>query len=253
MKKYNNFKVNLEKSVAYVYLDMKDSNVNLLSSDFLEELNLLLDELNKNTNIKIVAFLSKKKNIFIAGADINEIKNLKSYNDTFNLVKKGQDIITKIENLNKITIAVINGAVFGGGLEFALACNYRVAISSDKTKFSLPEVKLGILPAFGGTQRLPRLIGIKESLRMMLTGLEVNSEKAKKILLIDKIINDVFLLEELGNFINIIKDNNDNIFINKRNIEKKKRIFKELFTKKIILSLSKKNIIQNTNNKYPAP
>ena len=99
-----------------------------------------------------------------------EIKSINNREDALQKVKRGQDILNKIANLKIPSIAVINGSCLGGGLELALACSYRVAIINKKTILGLPEVNLGIIPGFGGTQRLPKLIGLKNSLNLILSG-----------------------------------------------------------------------------------
>ena len=145
--------------------------------------------------MKIVNLIisSNKKDNFIAGANINEIKQLSNKEEIMQKVARGQNIMNKIANLKIPTIALINGSALGGGMELALACKYRLATNNSKVIMGLPEVNLGILPGFGGTQRLPLLIGLINSLNLMLTGKLINAQKATDIGLIDGIITLVEL------------------------------------------------------------
>ncbi|MFQ5772306.1 MAG: enoyl-CoA hydratase-related protein, partial [bacterium] len=157
--------VQRENGVAFLIFDLKDEKVNILSSKVMLELDSWLDELRTNTEIKALVILSGKEDNFIAGADVSEIKDVVDPEEGANKARMGQAIFQKINDLPFPVIAAIQGACVGGGLELALACHFRLAKTHPKTKMGLPEVKLGILPGFGGTQRLPRLIGIQRALK----------------------------------------------------------------------------------------
>src|SRR3990167_4895240 len=151
----------IDKKIAILEFDQPDSKVNVLNASSMQELSDALDEIANKPKSEIEALIitSKKDGIFIAGADIKEIENITLPGDARDKAEKGKQVFDKIEKLDLVTLAVINGACLGGGLELALACKYRVAGFSDRVKIGLPEVMLGIIPGFGGTQRLPRLIG----------------------------------------------------------------------------------------------
>ena len=212
--------LNLEidkNGVANLIFDLPNEKVNKLSAPVLAELEKAINVIDGNKAIRILCITSKKSD-FIAGADINEIKAITDEKDAYAKVSRGQDILEKIAKLKIPTIAVIKGACLGGGLELALACDYRVVIAHEKTSLGLPEVNLGIIPGFGGTQRLPKLLGLQESLKMILSGKAINAKKAYKIGLADAIVREEFLDNSLSEFLSeILKNNQQNKFLIKRN------------------------------------
>ena len=253
----NSIKFNIDSNgVAHLTFDLEGEKVNKLDSSTLITLEEILEDIANNKEIKILLFKSDKKGIFIAGADINEIRNIVDENDAYRKVSEGQEILGKIETLPFPTIAVINGACMGGGLELALACTYRVATTDPKVKLGLPEVNLGIIPGFGGTQRLPRLIGLSESLGMILAGKIIDVKKAIKIGLIDLIIREEFFEKSINEFVSgILKDGEDHHILENRNHIYKKRFFQEnlLLGKFAIFYLARKNLLAKTKGQYPAP
>jgi 3-hydroxyacyl-CoA dehydrogenase/enoyl-CoA hydratase/3-hydroxybutyryl-CoA epimerase len=253
----NTLTLEIEKNgVANLIFDLPNEKVNKLSAPVMEELEKALNVIDGNKAIRVLIITSEKKDIFIAGADINEIKEIHSKEDAYNKVSRGQNILNKIANLKIPTIAVINGACLGGGLELALACKYRVGIINVKTVFGLPEVNLGIIPGFGGTQRLPKLVGLPESLSMILSGKAVDTRKAFKIGLVDDLIREEFLAEKLGHFVSeIIKYGDKNHYLLKRKEARKKRFIFEtlLLGKFLIFYLAQKDLYQKTKGQYPAP
>ena len=247
------FKLALKKDgIATLTFSLPESKVNILRSDILLELNQLIDEIAKNKDIKLLIFRSAKEGNFIAGADINEIKCINSEEDALKVVKQGQDILTNLANLKCITLAYINGSSLGGGTELALACDFRIAAASAKVQIGLPEVNLGIIPGFGGTQRLPRLIGIIKSLPLILTGKAVNYKKAYKIGLIDDYFPEEFAESNINSFVkNILNANYRDKLIKRRSARpfiEKVNLFDD-----IIFEKAKKNIIKKTKGHYPAP
>ena len=172
--------------VAIIEMDLVGESVNKLSEPVLRRLDEILAELAKSS-YKAVVFFSKKKKIFIAGADINEIKGLKTKEGFQRAVEYGQGLMNKIEDLGIPVIAAIHGACMGGGTELALACDYRVCTNDKATRIGLPETKLGIIPGFGGCVRLPRAVGLPAALDIILAGKAVDSRKAKKIGLVDEV------------------------------------------------------------------
>ena len=253
----NALTLTIEKNgVANLVFDLPDEKVNKLSAPVLEELEKALNVIDGNKGIRILLITSHKQNIFIAGADINEIKAINDPKDALAKVSRGQNAITKIAQLKIPTIAVIDGACLGGGLELALACKYRVAIVNPKTLLGLPEVNLGIIPGFGGTQRLPKLIGLQESLKMILSGKPVDAKKAFKIGLVDDIFREEFLEEKLSHFVTeIIKGSEQNHYLKAREDARKKRFVFEslLFGKYIMFYMAKKDLYEKTKGQYPAP
>jgi 3-hydroxyacyl-CoA dehydrogenase/enoyl-CoA hydratase/3-hydroxybutyryl-CoA epimerase len=168
-----------EDGVAELMFDYPGEKVNKFTPETMLELEGHLDELYTKP-CSCLLFRSAKEGIFIAGADIQDIRTIRDRDTAQQKLKKGQDVFNKIEKLPFPTIAVIEGACLGGGMELALACNERWVSDHAKTKLGLPEVKLGILPGWGGTQRLPKLIGLQSALDMILTGKMIDGKKAKR-------------------------------------------------------------------------
>lgn len=239
--------------VAVVELDLEGEKVNKLSTPVMLRLKEVIVELAKST-YKAVIFVSKKPKIFIAGADIDEIQKLKTHEEVLAAVNAGQEVMNKIEDLPMLTIAAIHGACLGGGCEFALACDYRMATEDSSTKIGLPEVQLGILPGFGGSIRLPKLIGLQASLDIILAGKSVNAKKALKMGLIDRMVHPAILGEES------LKWSKELISKNAGKAEKKFRpkgavnkILEGFLGRGIVFKKAKEGVLQATHGHYPAP
>ncbi|NDH09192.1 MAG: crotonase [Gammaproteobacteria bacterium] len=175
--------------IAWLGLDCIHSSANTISSEVLDELNILLQKIANNTEIKGVVFHSLKSSGFIAGANIHVFSSFKEPEQVKDFLRKGLMVFNKIEQLTVPTIAMIDGFCFGGGLELALACRYRLASERQETKLALPEVMLGFNPGWGGTVRLPKLIGGFDALaQLMLSGKAVSAKAAKKMGLVDEVL-----------------------------------------------------------------
>jgi len=146
-------------------------------------------DIANNDKVKAVVFISAKPDNFIAGADIQDIKNIENKQDILPVIEDGLEFFKSMKSKGVPMVSAINGPALGGGLEWALWCDYRVASDSDKTKMGLPEVKLGLLPGFGGTQNLFPLVGTQKAMDMMLTGKEVRPKQAKKMGLVDLVVS----------------------------------------------------------------
>ena len=177
----------LSNGVAFLYLNQKDAKVNIVSPTLINVFEQVIDAVIADDSIKAAVFISAKKD-FIAGADIQSFTADK-IGDFQPISRKGHALLAKLENSPKPFVAAIHGTAYGLGVELPLACAARVASSHKSTKLALPEVKLGLLPGGGGTQRLPRLIGLQASLDMMLTGKNIFASKAKKIGLVDELVH----------------------------------------------------------------
>jgi len=173
--------------IAWLQFDKADSGANVLSADVLEELDRFLKNLSEE-QLQGLVILSAKPNGFIAGADIKEFTKLKDSSAAEKLIRSGQAVFDRLENMPFPTVSMIHGFCLGGGLELALACRYRVAEDHQRTRLGLPEVKLGIHPGFGGTVRLPRLIGAPNAMELMLTGRTIDVRRAKNIGLVDYVV-----------------------------------------------------------------
>lgn len=191
-----------EDHIGRLVFDLPNEKINKLSAPVLEELEKIIDSLKDNKEIKALLITSGKEDIFIAGADIKSFEKL--FEDPSNvrtMLQGGQRIFNKLENLPFPTIAVIDGACLGGGGELALACTYRIVTDNPKTLIGQPEVSLGIIPGWGGTQRVPRLVGLLNGLDIILTGKPVKAYKAWKIHLADAIVPKEFKEEKVNEFV----------------------------------------------------
>ena len=187
--KYTYLKLEKRKEgVALIRLDLPGEKVNKLSSRLSVDVDAVCREIESDDSIKAAVLISNKPDSFIVGADINEFKKLKTPDVASEMITEAHRIFNLIADSKKPFVAAIHGACMGGGLEFALACHYRIATNHPKTVLALPEVKLGIFPAGGGTQRLPRTVGLQTALDMILTGKNIYAGKAKKIGLVDDLV-----------------------------------------------------------------
>lgn len=182
-------------NVAVVVLDRKDKEVNTLSAKVMRELNDVLDALSRDNVLEGIVFTSGKKD-FIVGADIDEINAFNSAEEAASGAKQMAAIFQKISDFRVPTVAAIHGQALGGGLELALACTWRIASNDPKTKLGLPEIQLGLIPGAGGTQRLPRLVGIQVALDLILTGKRLSAKKAEKLSLVDTSVPEGLLREQ---------------------------------------------------------
>lgn len=173
-----------EDQILWLGLSRADSSVNSLNESVLFELDSIIDDLSAKPP-KALIIHSLKNTGFIVGADINQFKALKNADEATDLIRKGQEILQKLEDLKTTKIALIEGFCLGGGLELALACDYLITEDSAKTRVGLPEVKLGIHPGWGGTVRLPRRIGALKAMDLILTGRMLLGKPAEKMGVVD--------------------------------------------------------------------
>jgi len=178
----------IEDGVAVVVLDCKDKPVNTISRSVKDEFRACFEALAKDASVQAVAFFSGKADNFIAGADIEEFVRLTSAAEAERLSADGQDMLDQVARFPKPVAAGIHGACLGGGFEFALACHYRVATDHPKTQIGLPEIQLGILPGASGCQRLPRLVGARTALDMILAGKTERAAKAFRLGMVDELV-----------------------------------------------------------------
>ncbi len=183
-----------EDGIAVVTIDLPGESQNTLKAAFITEAHALLDRLEQDSAVQGVVFISGKPGSFIAGADINMLQACRTAAEATELSKAGQRFFDRLANFKVPMVAAIDGACLGGGLELALACHGRICTDQPKTALGLPEVMLGVLPGSGGTQRLPRLIGIPAALDLMLTGKHLNAQKARRLGLVDDVAPATILL-----------------------------------------------------------
>ncbi|WP_436876761.1 fatty acid oxidation complex subunit alpha FadJ [Siccibacter turicensis] len=182
-------------NIAVVTIDVPGEKMNTLKAAFASEVRAILKQILAHKQLEGVVFISGKPDNFIAGADINMIAGCRSAQEAEALARQGQQIMGDIRALTIPVVAAIHGPCLGGGLELALACHRRVCTDDRRTQLGLPEVQLGLLPGSGGTQRLPRLIGVSTALEMMLTAKSLRPRQALKVGLVDDVVPQSILLD----------------------------------------------------------
>ncbi len=197
---FKNLLTNLENGIFTITINRPDK-MNALNQDVMNDLNNVMDEVYKNDEIKSVIITGSGNKAFVAGADISEFSGL-SQQQGMALAKKGQDIFFKIENSPKPVIAAVNGFALGGGCELAMACHMRVA--SDNAKFGQPEVNLGLIPGYGGTQRLTMLVGKGRAIEFLLTGNMMEAATALRLGLVNYVVPQEQLMEKATSILQII-------------------------------------------------
>jgi 3-hydroxyacyl-CoA dehydrogenase / enoyl-CoA hydratase / 3-hydroxybutyryl-CoA epimerase len=233
----------LDSGVAVLTFDRPDSTANIFDQPTFDELNQQLDSLeSKAGGLKGLVLRSAKPRIFIAGADLNGFSRERDPQRIGRLIEQGQQTFDRIAQLPFPTAAAIHGVALGGGLEIALACDYRVASLDPATKLGLPETNLGILPAWGGSTRLPRLIGLPAALEIILAGKQHAAKPALKIGLVDAVAYPERILAEATRLV----------------LQGKKRRLKPHLTNRapisrIIAAQARKRVLAKTRGNYPAP
>ncbi|MFZ3142998.1 3-hydroxyacyl-CoA dehydrogenase NAD-binding domain-containing protein [Psychrobacter glacincola] len=183
------FSAESDNGIITVTIDQADRKMNVIGDGFTEAFATMTDSFINDASVKGL-ILTSGKETFVVGADIDQLASIQTAEQAFDLVEDLKTSLRKLETSGKPVVAAMTGTALGGGLELALACHYRIAIDSPKTKLGLPEVKLGLLPGGGGTQRLPRLVGIQAALELMTQGKELRPQAAKDIGLIDAVATD---------------------------------------------------------------
>ncbi len=228
--------------ICILTFDRPDSTANILDEHTLDELNEHLEFLEQEKSLKGLVIHSAKPKIFIAGVDLNAFANELSDDAVLNLIELGQKVFSRLSRLHLTTVATIHGACLGGGLELALACDYRIASSDKVTKIGLPEVQLGILPAWGGSTRLPRLIGFIKALNVILSGKIYAAKHALKLGIVDTVAYPEYIIKIASVKAMVSKRTNYPFF------------FVNTFpVATLIAGKVRKDIIKKTKGNYPAP
>ncbi len=189
---YENLLIAIENKIALVTLN-RPAKLNALNKETLAELHTAFTDLENNEAVQVIILTGSGEKAFVAGADIAEFANF-STQEGMQLAANGhQKVFDHIENLKKPVIAAVNGFALGGGLELAMACHFRVA--SDNAKMGLPEVTLGLIPGYGGTQRLPQLVGKGRAMEMILTATMITAAEAKEYGLVNHVVPQPELIE----------------------------------------------------------
>ena len=199
-------KTKIKNKIAVITID-RASALNAMNPSVLNELNRKIVKIIDNNKVKAIILTGSGDKAFIAGADIKVMQSLNP-EEAYQFGKSGQELTINIESSEKPIIAAINGFALGGGCEIALACHIRMA--SESAKFAQPEVKLGLIPGWGGTQRLPRIVGKGIATELIISGKSINAEEALRIGLVNKVFKDKDLMTNTIEFANSLLNNGFN-------------------------------------------
>lgn len=240
----------IRDGVAVLWLDEQGRAVNTISPNALDALEEAIDTVERDDSVRAAVLISRKNDAFVAGADLDVLRDAETPQDAAQMSRRGHLLIRRVETLRKPLVAAIHGAALGGGLELALAADYRVATEHKSTRFALPEVQLGLLPGGGGTQLLPRLIGLQEALPMLLIGKTAFPRKAKKIGLIDLLTHRDALLRTA---IQAAHDLAAGRIESSRKRGVADRLLDTALGRKVVYRKALQQIESETGGNYPAP
>jgi enoyl-CoA hydratase len=198
---YQTILTNLENGICTITINRPDK-LNALNKQVFTDLDAAIDEVYNNAEIKTAIITGAGPKAFVAGADITEFSGLNK-DEAMALAKRGQDVFFKIENSKKPIVAAVNGFALGGGCELAMACHFR--LSSENAKFGQPEVNLGLIPGYGGTQRLTQLVGKGKSMELQMTAHLVDANEAFQLGLVNHVTTAESLLERTKDILTIIQ------------------------------------------------
>lgn len=231
--------------VAEIIFDEPEARHNILTTQVMEEFAEVLEQLEKNADAEMVLIRSAKRDSFIAGADIKEIAELTDAEEAEEKARRGQELYRRLSRLPQPTAALIGGTALGGGFELSLWCDYRFAVDIESTRIGLPEVNLGVIPGFGGTQMLPRIAGIQTALDLILTGRTVDARGAEKRGIVDRRFPEGFARDWAVDY------------VRRRGSRRKQKAGSLMeripFGKTIIFETAKKRMRAKTGGHYPAP
>ena len=246
----NSFSLQIrDDAIGIITMDIAGESMNVLKAAFADEISQLLSEIKANSQLKGLVFISGKPDSFIAGADISMLDGCKTAEEAQAIGRMGQQMFDQLEQLPIPLVAAIHGPCLGGGLELALACHARVATSDNKTVLGLPEVQLGLLPGSGGTQRLPKLVGLQKALDMILTGKQLRAAQAKKAGLVDDVVPKSILLEAAIKLALKGKPKRGPVKLNLVG----KVLERTPFGRNVLFSQARKQTLKKTQGNYPAP
>ena len=242
-----------ENGIAHLVMDVVGETMNTLKTEFSAQISDMLSEIKSDSSITGIVLLSGKKDSFVAGADITMLAECTTAEQATALSRQAQMIFDQLESLKIPVVAAIHGACLGGGLELAMACHARVCSDSTKTALGLPEVQLGLLPGGGGTQRLPRLVGLQKALDMMLTGKQLRAKQALKAGLVNDVVPQSILIQTAEQL--ALSGNIGNEGQNKsRKLSLMDKLLEENSVgRNIVYKQATKSVLLRTKGNYPAP
>ena len=232
--------------VLVVTLDVPGEKVNTLGRPVMEEVDALISDIEARPEVKGVVLRSGKPDNFIAGADIKEFTGIRSALEGETLSRSAQGVIGRLESSRVPVVAAIHGSCMGGGLETVLCCRYRIASDDPKTVLGVPEVNLGIIPGMGGTQRLPRLVGLATALDLIVTGRSVKATRALRAGIVDEVVPPAALLTAARRAVLDLADGS-------RRPERPGISLRERLIRPVIFSKVRSSVMAKTHGHYPAP
>jgi len=243
------------RGIGWITFDDPERKLNVLTEDVMRRLARVVEsarEAATRGRVKVLVFRSGKPDSFIAGADVEAIAALEDPHDAERKIRVGQAIYMEVESLPVPTVAAIHGICVGGGTELSLACRFRVVSDAKKTKVGLPEVQLGILPAWGGTTRLPRLVGLQAALDLLLTGKQIDGRKAKKIGFASEVLPADLFHRAVADFALKVQD------LPAGASRPRRRLATRLLDdtpvgRRVVLAAARKRVRTETGGHYPAP
>jgi 3-hydroxyacyl-CoA dehydrogenase/enoyl-CoA hydratase/3-hydroxybutyryl-CoA epimerase len=239
-------------NVLLIWIDVPDAPVNTLGPAMVGEFDVVFKAIESDRELVGAVIASGKDDNFIAGADVEQFAAFKSPSDAAHVSALGQELLNRLESLRIPVVAAIHGACLGGGLEVTLACKYRVCTNDPKTILALPEVQLGVIPGMGGTQRLPRLVGLQAALDMILAGRNVRAAKALKMGLVDEMVHPSILLDIAVDRAAALSDGR---------IKRSRRrggpgdllLAGNPFGRSVVFKKARESVLEKTHGQYPAP
>jgi 3-hydroxyacyl-CoA dehydrogenase/enoyl-CoA hydratase/3-hydroxybutyryl-CoA epimerase len=246
------FELEIEKDgLAVLTFDAPGEKVNTFSAAVLAELADVLLRLSREPRIRALLVRSGKSDTFIAGADVREFTSVPPA-DVRTGAERGQSLLEQLANLPYPTVAAVNGACLGGGTEFALACDYRVMSDSKRAQIGLPEVRLGIFPAWGGCTRLPRVVGLASALDLILTGRSLDARRAKKIGLVDEAVPSAIIDDWARSFARSKLGEGKHRGGRKRPLAE--RLLESIRPgRRLVFAKARERVLRETGGHYPAP
>lgn len=231
--------------IGVITIDVPGEKMNTLKAEFVPQIMSVLAEARRDPQLAGLVLISGKRDNFIAGADISMIDRCATAEEAEALARQGQEVMANIAALPFPVVAAIHGACLGGGLELALACDARICSLDDKTRLGLPEVQLGLLPGSGGTQRLPRLIGVQQALPLILTGKQLRAKQALKLGIVDDAVPQAILLETA---VARILQGKKTL----RTLPCRDRLMQGPIARHLLFALAKRQTDSKTHGNYPA-
>ncbi len=260
---WKNFRIEIQEGVATVLVDVPGEPVNTLSRETGAEFEKVLDALDRDPAVKAVVLASGKADGFVAGAKIEMLRDVGSAMEAEQLSRDAQAGFDRLEKFPKPVVAAVHGACLGGGLEWAMACHYRVVSNDRKTQLGLPEVQLGVIPGAGGTQRLPRLVGIATALDLILAGKTVKPKKALAIGLVDESVPPALLLPVARDRARALADGErlrpaaagmvDQLKKDPQATLQKLALEENFLGREVLFRQARKQLLAKTRGHYPAP